>query len=154
MKVLREMSVEFKREAVKALINQGERAIPQLAEALNDDDRDYREAASQVLWGIGEPAVPTLIRTARNGSSGAKLVAIGALGGMQAEDAVDVLIEDLQDEDENVRAAAAWALGQIQSGKAIDALTKAMDDPSSKVQSAAENALRQIKSETGSGSSA
>ncbi len=154
MKVLREMSVEFKREAVKALINQGERAIPQLAEALNDEDRDYREAASQVLWGIGEPAVPALIRTARDGSSGAKLVAIGALGGMQAEDAVDVLIEDLQDEDENVRAAAAWALGQIQTGKAIDPLTRAMDDPSSKVQSAAENALRQIKSGVDSGSPA
>jgi HEAT repeat protein len=95
-------------------------AIPPLIKALNDSDKEVREAAAQVLGDIceeGKIVVPALVESVK------------------------------QDKEESVRMFAAQALGEFgpEAQAAIPALTAALKDPTSDVQVAAAQSLDHIK---------
>ena len=84
-------------------------------EALNDESPSVREAAVEVLGGIGDTK------------------------------AVEALIQALNDENWSVREAAAEALGEIGDARAVEALSQALNDEDWYVQRAADEALKKIR---------
>ena len=92
-------------------------AVPGLAEALADDERDVRQNAARALGQIGPAARP----------------------------AVAPLIRSLQDKDWQVRQMAAFALGEIGDPAAKAALEAARKDKQEPVKRAARNALKALK---------
>ncbi len=102
-------------------------ATPQLAQLLQREEGDFREAASSAahaLAAIGEPAIPTLIDLLHRDGLGTKYRAATALNtiGPAAADAAPRLLELYQDEDEypDVRRAAFFAIVSI-TGEEPDA---------------------------------
>jgi hypothetical protein len=102
-------------DAVQALSGMGQAAVPELIKALKDDDWQVRNQAA---------------------------VALGAIG-PEAKAAVPALVEVLQDEDKYFRSHAATALGKIgrEATAAIPALRKALKDKDEDVRRDAAAAL-------------
>jgi HEAT repeat protein len=98
------------REALQVLKRMGPAAVPDLIQALKDQDWQVRNQAA---------------------------VALGVIG-PEAKTAVPALIDALQAEDKYLRSHAATALGQIgrEAGAAVPALTSALQDKEEDVGSA------------------
>ncbi len=131
-----------------AIIRLGEQATPeaniQLTQALNDEDSDVRQSASEVLTALGTDAVEALSAVLENGSLNARQLAAASLGEIGADKSVPALIIALKDGSLWVRSAAAEALGKIGHKDAIDGLTQALRDPEKEVAQEAAVALKRI----------
>ena len=90
-------------------------ALPELIEALADQDILVRGQAAFALAGIGSPAVPQLVETLKRPNIDARRLAVIALGkiGPQAELARPALTSLLKDPDAETRLYAAEALKKI-----------------------------------------
>jgi HEAT repeat protein len=138
-------------EAVGALSRLGQAAVPELIEALNDDDWQVRNQAAVALGAIGpeaKAAVPALIDVLQDEDKYFRSQGALALGkiGREARAAVPALIEALEDHDEDVRREAAAALGRIgpEASDAIAALVELLRDPRKPVRKQAIQALEGI----------
>jgi NADH dehydrogenase len=141
-------------DAVGALNRLGQAAVPELIQALNDDDWQVRHQAALVLGAIGpeaKAAVPALIAALDDDDKYFRSHAATALGkiGPEARAAVPALIEALKDRDEDVRRAAAAALGEIgpEARQAVAALVELLRDPRKPVRKQAVRALEEIDPE-------
>lgn len=127
---LRAADVRVRRRAADCLGMMGEqKAIPELMEALQDEDEPVRLNAAYALGAIGESAVPALIGAMREDSEDLRRHAGYALSAM-GEPAVPALIEATRDADGRVRAAAVDALGDIGMPLpgVVSALTRVLSD--------------------------
>lgn len=92
-------------------------AVPHVAAALHDPDRDVRWAAAYALGALGlaEAAGPLLDALNNvNGDDGLKLVIVKALGKVENRDAVDALAEiEHSTSSRCLRAAAVRSLARI-----------------------------------------
>ena len=108
-------------------------AVPAIAKALGDLDKDIVNAAGKALARIGPAAVPVLIQELKNPASRQHILAARSLAliGPDAADAVPVLIDCLKQKDIELRTTAAHALGEIgpASWKASATLTLLVGDP-------------------------
>ena len=80
---LSDSSVEVRREAVLALGRidpENRQVLAALGKGLRDKDAEVCKSASQVLVGIGKPAVPTLVEALKGKDNNVRLRAIAALG--------------------------------------------------------------------------
>src|SRR5690349_15638539 len=114
------------------------RAVPALAEALDENDRQTRKSASNALWELGDTNTPGLISLLEQSYGPTRDLIASALSriGWQADDpdsdilyliairdwrgcvilgskAVPGLLSALRDPEGAVRRAAAWSLGEI-----------------------------------------
>ncbi|MGP0064378.1 MAG: HEAT repeat domain-containing protein [Isosphaeraceae bacterium] len=110
-------------------------AIPELARlATSGPDESIAAAAVHTLGGIGETAVPALIKLVHDEGWEIRIGALNALGrvGQKAAAAIPELVRALSDPDEEIRAAAAETLGDIGTGPdgaaAIPALLNVLSD--------------------------
>ena len=105
------------------------RAVPALAPAVGDSDREVKLTA---LWALGQiedgAAVDVVAPALKDRDAEVRRMAAWALGEIEDSAAVRTLTPLLADPDPEVRTVAAWALGQIESGSALPALEKAKDD--------------------------
>jgi len=93
-----------------------EAAIPALAEAMKDEDKEVRTYAAFGLGAIGSPpAVSALASALQDRAKLTRALAAFALGlvGPDAKPTIPALTQALKDKDEDVREAAAEALRTI-----------------------------------------
>ena len=103
-----------------------------LVELLKDQDEEVRANAVYALAEIGEPAVPALIKAMSDEEVEVREYAVGTLGliGKSSKEAVPTVIEVLKDvgEDLWVRRNAAYALGNIGHPAAVPVLVRILAD--------------------------
>ena len=92
--------------------------VPEVVEALKDDNRETRLLAAMALSFMEPPikeVVPVLIEFLENGDDGERTFSVVTLGqmGSDAGDALPSIIEALNDESSVVREKAAYALHRI-----------------------------------------
>jgi len=88
-----------------------------------------------------ERAVPALAQVLQNGDDNIREKAVWVLGEIGAERAVPVLIRALQDASQSVRGGAATALRKIGDPQAVPALAQVLGDESATVRECAARAL-------------
>ncbi|MDB6065622.1 MAG: repeat protein [Pedosphaera sp.] len=138
-----------------ALGADGKAAVPELIKMYEQDSSpDSRSTVTLVLCFIGpaaEQAVPMLVRSLGDKTSGSWFEAALALGKIHArpEIAVPALVKCLNDQDFQVRLYAAKAIGAFGSDArlAVPDLLKLLADSNAKVQNAAKDALKRIDPE-------
>lgn len=95
-----------------------EKGLGEVAGFLNDEDSKVRQHAAQALGRLGAKAQSTvkdLMEAALDKDEQLRLVAVGALGGMEEPKAVPVLVKILKDKDAplHLRISAALAIGNL-----------------------------------------
>jgi len=121
------------------------RAIPHLAQALQDEDSEVRHAACVVLGKIGNlQAIPHLIQALQDENDRVRRAVCRSLGAIGDAQAIPHLIQALKDEDNRVRLEACEALGAIGDARAIPHLAQALQDEDSEVRTAACKALGKL----------
>jgi HEAT repeat protein len=98
--------------------------LPKLEPLLKDDSAQVRQAMIQVLWRVGEPAVPHLITALKDKDQNVRMMAANGLRNMgnNAAKAVPTLIELVKEGDQQIRYQAVNTLANIADG--ADALVK------------------------------
>jgi HEAT repeat protein len=129
-----------------------EAALPKLAAALEDEDRDYRFEVALALRRIGYPEeklLPVFVDGLRRAKSEHhRTLAAEFLADVGAHAHVPDLIRTLDDPSDWVRRKVAEALGKLKARAALDALARLTADESEAVQAAARDAIRSIEGET------
>jgi len=155
-----------------------ERAVPALADALDDRSRDVRMAAARslgflgavdaiellvaagvagrvprdvvglALFDIGPPAVPRLVELSFHDDPEMRADAITLIGVLGTAGDAGVMLDHLADPSAEVRASTASSLGRLGAANARDALIAALDDRVPAVCAAAAHALGQIGGRT------
>jgi len=106
-----------------------EPTIPELIQALEDEDSSVRDSAAEALGKIGsEASVPALIQALQDKDFLIRDSAAEALCQIGSEAAIAGLIQALQDEDFSVRTSVANLLDQIDPEASIPALIQALED--------------------------
>lgn len=104
------------------------RDIPGLIRALSYRDPDTQSDAVHALGEIGQDAVPLLVPALRSANRKIRLGAIGALAEIRDPAAVPALAEMMQDPVSEIRWQAAIALGEMNSHDAIAPLLRGLED--------------------------
>ncbi len=145
-------SYQIRFRATQALGEMGPKAapaVPALAQALSDPNRDLRHFAARALSQVGPaaaPALPELMAALRSNDLDQEkpflIITLGNIG-LPAAPAVPLLIEKLSVEKSDFRRAdAAEALGKIGDEQALPALMRALrTDEGSHVRRAAAYAI-------------
>jgi HEAT repeat protein len=168
--VFRSGDALLREKVIHTLVRIGPPAIRPLTATLQDNERDVRHAAVQVLstlgWqpedtaqrvrlaiatgryddtvAAGPVAVKFLIDNLRNTSDWDRRLSAKALGEIGEPAALDPLVSALVDPVYAVREAAATALGRIGGGAAINALNAALSDGHYNVRVAVRSALQKL----------
>lgn len=119
-------------KVAEMLVHFGERALPELLKALqNDSNTNQRIWAAQILGAIeNTAAVPMLIQRLRDRDANVRIATVEALGRMKSPLAVHSIIDLLlRDPVAEVRSQAATALGNIADEAALTPLINALNDP-------------------------
>ncbi|QTA84570.1 sister chromatid cohesion protein PDS5 [Desulfonema magnum] len=147
--------------ATEALEKIGPVSVPELVNALTDQEEDIRKGAADALenidpqWREGETvseAVPHLQEIVRDSFSSDRGAAVEALGVIRSPEVVPHLINVLTDGEEQVRNAAKDALenidpqwAQTESARnAIPEFMKALTEADKKVRESARQALKKV----------
>lgn len=124
----------------------GQRSVPLLISALNDNEEGTRRRAGWALIKIGTPAVKALMGSLREIHKDTRERAAHVLGWIGDNSAVTSLIWALKDKEPSVVSAAAWALGRIGNPKAFDALQELVNNKNVDVHENAAEAIERIMS--------
>lgn len=119
-------------KVAEMLVHFGERAVPELLKALqNDTNTNQRIWGAQILGAIeSTAAVPLLIQRLRDRDANVRIATVEALGRMKSPLAVHSIIDLLlRDPVAEVRSQAATALGNIADEAALTPLINALNDP-------------------------
>ncbi len=125
------------------------KAAPELARLLKDENRDIRITAAAALERFGEAAQPAVegiamvISDSDPETSVLAIKCIIAIGPAAKKSAIPALLKAVAAKDASVRAAALEGLSRLgpPDQETIPALTKSLSDPDAKVRRAAADAL-------------
>ncbi|MCF6147864.1 MAG: hypothetical protein E3K37_04315 [Candidatus Kuenenia sp.] len=109
-------------KAAWALASMGEKAVPFLIKALQDNEESARRKASWALIKIGAPAVMSLISSLNDVNEHTRSRAAQILGWLGDARSVTPLVWALKDESPLVVGSATWALGRVGTPKTLLAL--------------------------------
>jgi len=134
-------------KAAKALGELGDRSVvPELIEALKDEDYVTRASAVHALWTLGDKAaVPALIKALRDEVFHVRTGVAAALGELGDRTAVPALIEALKDKEFKAGGWLASALGELGDKSAVLALIEALKDEDKLVRRAVAKALGKLQ---------
>jgi HEAT repeat protein len=151
---LKDKDPSNRQEAIKALQQIGQDAVPPLIGALRDENSIVRIAAADSLGRIGpeaRAAIAPLREALKDDDRSVRRHAAFALGVVDPDNqsVIPALIEALKDNDKEVRRHAAVALGRIGPGAktAVSALVGAMKDDEGSYRWIYRNALEAINEE-------
>src|SRR5215813_10642437 len=106
-------------------------------------DLEVRRANFDRLIGLGERAVPALLRHLQSEDQDRRATACSVLAQMRYPQVVESLVALFRDSnDVEVRWRAAYALGKLGDRRSVEALIAAITDPSPLVRASAAEALR------------
>ncbi len=97
----------------------GEETVLAILPALRSDNAAVRNAASEILQTIGEPAIPHLKELLQDDDKDVRKFAVDIMAIIGSSKAEEAFIEALDDRDVNVAAAAAEAIGEVGSQKSV-----------------------------------
>ena len=120
------------------------RAVAPLMEALHDEDRAVRDAATGALRKIGPAAVPALIAALQDPNGNVQEIAVAVLKDLPDPRAVDPFIGCLTNKNWIVRMHAAKGLGIVGDPRAIAHLVSSLTDQVKAVRVDATDALARI----------
>lgn len=132
-------TLDMRVRALASLNTAGQRALPILADFLDDRDAIAREAAADTLVAaVGEKAVPLLkdrlLREKDNDVTYSILTALGKVRGRKAQ---DILVGYLANRNEDLILAALKSLGAMKSAAAESDIGKCLEDERWRVRVAA-----------------
>lgn len=130
--------------AAWALASMGKESVPQLINALRDNEEATRRRAEWALIKIGPPAVKSLISLLRDPNKFARERAAQAIGWIEDESAVTTLIWTLKDTEPSVVYSAAWALGRIGNPEALPALKSLVNTRNNDIREQVDVAIERI----------
>jgi len=111
---------------------------------LADDDPTVRAQAAALLLGNDSDARQTLVRAARDPSSGVRAAALRGVAAARIGDAASIAIEALADPNAEVRAEALRALAATAPEDAVASLLDALVDDDPRVRAAAVDGLAEV----------
>jgi HEAT repeat protein len=120
------------------------RAVGPLVEALRDEDRAVRDAATGALRKIGLAAVPALLAALKDPNGNVQEIAVALLKELPDPRAVEPLIECLTNRNWIVRMHAAKGLGVVGDARAVEHLIPLLTDDVKAVRVDATDALARI----------
>lgn len=120
------------------------RAVGPLVEALHDEDRAVRDAATGALRNIGQAAVPALIAALQDPNGNVQEIAVAVLKDLPDPRAVEPLLGCLTNKNWIVRMHAAKGLGIVGDPRAIAHLVPLLTDQVKAVRVDATDALARI----------
>jgi HEAT repeat protein len=127
-----------------------EEIIPEIVNALNSEDSDYRENARLILKALRKRAAPGLILTLRQDNSTVRTRAMEIIKdeNLVSASEIDLFLSVLNDPDLTVRMFAADIIGSMgaYAEKGVPALLAALEDEELMMRIAAVNALGKIGS--------
>jgi len=103
-----------RRDAVQQIAKAGNRAIPSLAEALNDDNLVVRRTAARLLAGMGAPAADILRKALGNEDPVVRKAALMSLLSQPKADVLPLLETALRDDHHSIRRIALARLVAMQ----------------------------------------
>ena len=139
-----------RRNAVFALSQHGEKAVPDLKAALSDENALVRRAAARALAEIGPAARAALLEAAVNSDYLVRRVALTEVVRQGPAEALPLLERALKDPEPDLRLTAVQALAGIQprSDAIVRMLREAQKDPTQAVRGPAREALWPFHKET------
>jgi HEAT repeat protein len=142
IKLLRDWDV--RKYAILALGKiRDERVLDPLMHQLRNDE--FKDDAINALVELGEPAVPRLIAALKDKDENVRKSAVLALGRIKNSAAIDPLIEMLGDKDWFIRLTAAAALESIGDERGREAIKPLLKDPDMVVKMRVERILAKWK---------
>ncbi|ALA57610.1 HEAT repeat domain-containing protein [Nitrospira moscoviensis] len=120
-----------------------ERVLDPLMHQLRNDE--FKDDAINALVELGEPAVPRLIAALKDKDENVRKSAVLALGRIKNNEAIDPLIEMLSDKDWFTRLTAAAALESIGDERGREAIKPLLKDPDMVVKMRVERILAKWK---------
>jgi HEAT repeat protein len=142
IKLLRDWDV--RKYAIAALGKiRDERVLDPLMVQLRNDE--FKDDAVNALVQLGEPAVPRLIKALKDKDENVRKQSVLALGRIKHVEAIDPLIDMLADSDWFTRLTAAAALEAIGDDRGRDAIKPMMKDPDMVVRMRVERILAKWK---------
>ena len=127
-----------------ALASMGEKAVPFLIKALQDNEESTRRKAGWALIKTGTPAVPSLIGALNDVNEHTRSRAAQILGWVGNASAVTPLMWSLKDTSPLVVCSAAWALGRIGTPKTLLSLKALINSGNEDVVESAFEAMGRI----------
>ncbi len=127
-----------------ALASMGEKAVPFLIKALQDNEESTRRKASWALIKTGAPAVPLLIGALNDVNEYTRSRAAQILGWVGNASAVTPLMWSLKDTSPLVVSSAAWTLGRIGTPKTLLSLKALINSGNEDVVESAFEAMGRI----------
>lgn len=125
-----------------------EEGLPELLEALKDEDNQVFASAAEAIGKLGKPVVPHLIQLlGKNHAEDIRCVAAWQLGTLRYTDAVKPLVGVVKtDPNSELVALAIWALGEIGFGPAevLETLKTASKHEDPSISQRAEMAIKKI----------
>ncbi len=120
-----------------------ERVLDPLMLQLRNDE--FKDDAINALVELGEPAVPKLIAALKDRDENVRKSAVLALGRIKNDEAIDPLIQMLSDQDWFTRLTAAAALESIGDDRGREAIKPLLKDPDMVVKMRVERILAKWK---------
>jgi len=133
-------------KAAWGLAEIGQKSVPLLISALNDNEEGTRRRAEWALVKIGHAAVRALMSSLHEIHKETRERAAQTLGWIGDESAATSLTWALKDKEPSVVSAATWALGRIGSPKALAALQELVNNENIDVRENAIEAVERIMS--------
>jgi HEAT repeat protein len=130
---LKNPSWTIRKNSSKVLVRLGDRSLREIVAAMRSDDEDVQFWAGEVLSEFGEKALDSFLDLLKRGSQSNKICAINALGKTGSPKAVMPMIDQLGADSWSVRKAAAEALWEI-GEPAVDPLVKCLASENPDVQ--------------------
>jgi len=142
IKLLRDWDV--RKYAIAALGKiRDERVLDPLMLQLRNDE--FKDDALNALVEVGEPALPRLVKALKDKDENVRKQAVLALGRIQHAEAIDPLIDMLSDSDWFTRLTSAAALEAIGDDRGREAIKSLMKDPDMVVRMRVERILAKWK---------
>jgi HEAT repeat protein len=127
--------------AKKELIEMSEKAVPQMITKLKTEDARERHTVEDIFKGIGDPAVPSLIKALNTENLYQLRLASNCLGLIGNNQATQPLLSLFAYDNHTVRSAAVTAVGRIKDTTAISEVISMLSDEAETVRKSAAVAL-------------
>ncbi|RMH10001.1 MAG: HEAT repeat domain-containing protein [Nitrospirae bacterium] len=145
IRALKDEDWGVREDAARALgVCRDPRSVRPLIEALHDTDRAVRDAATEALMAIGEPAVEDVGRSLYDPNMAVQEAAASILATIGDERVIAPLRTALCSPDWVVRMHAARALGRLKAVEAVGTLILLLQDPVPTVRQESVHALQAI----------
>ncbi len=120
----------LRNSAIEGLEKMGEKVIPKLIGAINNQDPDVRKFIVEILGAIGgEVSLPALLEALQDGDENVRCAAAEALGYIGGSQVIEALLPILEENDLILQFSVLEALCRINAPLPVDVIGKTLSNP-------------------------